>query len=222
MIKVEIFTHEPFQINSYLIWDEERRCSALVDCGRDIAQIMTFIKAHDLVCQDVFQTHGFLEFLEGQPALRDQLDLSAYMSPQDEFWLAHLDTQAIMLSVDHPPQAFIDQQALDGDSFSIGSIRVNVLHTPGNTPGGLSYYMPGVNGVFVGDLLYAGDLGPTDVPYGDTAQMTASVRERILTLPDDTVIYPGRGPITTVGWEKKGNSFKPRPYAIAPSSPAGI
>ena len=221
MMKVEIFTHAPFEINSYAVWDEDQRRAVLIDCGRDMASVLAFLTAHRLDCRDVFQTHGFLEFLEGQPALRDALDVSAYMSPLDEFWLAHLDTQALMLSVEAPPQAFIDQQLLDNDVIPCGPIRVNVLHTPGNTPGGLSYYLPGVHGVFVGDLLYAGELGSTDVPYGDTAQMTASVRERIFSLPDDTVIYPGRGPITTVGWEKHNNSFIPRPYATCPAPAKG-
>ncbi len=217
MLHVQTFTHEPFRVHSHLVWDDETAKAVLIDVGRDYQAIVDFVCEHELALEDVFHTHGFLEFLEGQPELRDELDIVAHMNPLDEFWLAHLHTQATILNVESVPLAFIDQQVLPGDVFDYGSFEVQAIETPGNSPGGLSYYVPQAQAVFVGDVLYAGRIGPTDIPHGNTDLLVRMIRERIFTLPDETTIYPGRGPATTVAHEKRFNSLETRPYAIKPS-----
>ncbi len=212
MISIETFFHDPYGIQSYLVWDNESSQALSIDIGGNVPPILSFLEKNKLTLEDVFHTHPFLEYLQGQPALRDVLDITAHMNPVDEFWLAHLDTQATILGTDMP-QAYVDQQIFPEDVVQVGSLEVRALDTPGNTPGGVSFYLPEIQSVFVGDVLVAGAMGPTDVPHGSEDRLRRAIQEQIFTLPDETIIYPGRGPATTVKAEKRGNSLKSRPYA---------
>jgi len=218
---IESFTHQPFNIHSYLVWSEAQPECLMINAGREVAPIVAFCEAHHLKLHHIFHTHGFLEFLEGQPLLRDYYDLTAYMSPMDEFWLAHLDTQATILGVNTPPMAFVEQQVNDGETIMVGDIEVRVIHTPGNSPGGMSYYLPQLSAVFTGDTCYRGYLGATDVPHGNAELLQTSVQTRLWTLPEDTQLLPGRGLTTTVAAEKSHNTLqcvaygKPLPELMA-------
>lgn len=207
-IHIKSFLNEPFDVYHYVIWKEGQPEALMVNAGRDIEPVVALCQAENLELNHILHTHGFLEFLEGQPPLRDYYDLTAYMSPLDEFWLAHLDTQATILGVDAPPMAFVEQQVNALETLDVAGIQVKVIHTPGNSPGGMSYYLPEANTVFTGDTCYAGQLGATDVPHGDKDTLITTVKEKILTLPDETRIFPGRGPSTTVGAEKQQNSLE--------------
>ncbi len=210
---VETFVHKPYEINSYLVWDESSRDALLIDIGGQVQPILDSLKQHELMLEDVFHTHPFLEYLQGQPQLRETLDLVAHMNPIDEFWLAHLDTQATILGAE-APQAYVDQQIFPEDVVQVGTIEIQALDTPGNTPGGVSFYLPSFQIVFVGDVMTAKAMGPTDVPHGSESRLKQSIEEQIFTLPEMTVIYPGRGPSTTVKEAKTHNSLVSQPYAM--------
>lgn len=208
-IQIHTFTHSPFQINSYVIERKDTQQAILVDIGRDADPILNLLNEKQLQFDDLLHTHAFIEYMEGQPALREQLDFLAYMSPMDEFWLAHFDTQAGILNVDIIPQAYIDQQVLPEDVFTLADLEMRVLSTPGNTPGGTCYYFPQLNAVFTGDTLYARAIGPTDIPYGNEDKLWESIQNELFTLPEDTVVYPGRGPSSTLGEIKAAHQQTP-------------
>lgn len=211
-ITIHTFIHEPFAINTYLLENTETQTGFLVDIGRDVQPILDQIQQHGLTVDDLLHTHAFLEFLEGQPAFREQQDILAHMSPMDEFWLAHVDTQATILNVEHIPQAFVDQQVFPDDTQILGELQVKSISTPGNSPGGTCYYAPDAQVVFTGDVLYKGAIGPVDIPHGNIKQLIESIQTQLFTLPDETIVYPGRGPQTTIGTEKAHNTLTPIKY----------
>jgi len=197
----------------------------MVNTGHDMQAVIDYISHHELQADALLHTHGFLEYMEGQEALREVIDITAYMSPLDEFWLAHLDTQASVLNAPRVPFPFLDQQVIPDETLTLGTsaspITVNALHTPGNTPGSTCFYLPAAGIVFTGDVLYAGDLGPVDIPHGSLDQLKNSIQAQLFTLPDDTQVFPGRGAETTIGHEKLHNSFSPRRFGKAhlPATP---
>lgn len=215
-IHIRTIQHQPFAINSYVVWHTEDKQAVLVDVGRNVDEIRQVLEDEQLTCEDVLHTHAFLECLEGQPDLRETHDIICHMSPMDEFWLAHLDTQATVLNVDTVPMAFVDQQVLAGDTIDVGQLSFQVLSTPGNTPGSTSFYLPeahdGQGAIFVGDVLFKGQVGPVDVPHGCINKLKTTIEDHLFTLPDTTVVYPSRGPITTIGTEKASNQFQPVRY----------
>lgn len=219
--EIHTFIHAPFQINSYVIERPDTQQAILVDIGRNTEPILALLADKNLQFDDLLHTHAFIEFMEGQPELRESLDFLAYMSPMDEFWLAHFDTQAGILNVETIPQAYVDQQVLPEDVFTIAGLKMQVLSTPGNTPGGTSYYFPELNIVFTGDTLYASAVGPTDIPYGNTDKLLESIERELFTLPDTTMVYPGRGPADTLGNIKARHAqkpFEPIVYGKVPSA----
>lgn len=209
---IHTFTHEPFAVNTYLLENPTTKAGFLVDMGRDVQPIIDYIEQNSLEVEDLLHTHAFLEFLEGQPAFREQQDILAHMSPMDEFWLAHVDTQATILNVEDIPQAFVDQQVFPGESQKIAGLDVQSISTPGNSPGGTSYYVAEAGVVFTGDVLYKGAIGPVDIPHGKVEQLIESIQTKLFTLPDETIVYPGRGPQTTIGAEKASNPLTPIKY----------
>lgn len=197
-ITIETITHAPFNANSYIIHKQGSTDAFLVDCGRNCTAIKQYLDDNSLEYEDVLHTHAFIECLEGQPTLRETDDLIAHMSPMDEFWLAHLDTQAIVLNVETVPQAFVDQQVLHDDKLICAGLDVHVIETPGISPGSITYYVPEANAAFVGDVIRDGGLGPLDLPYTSAKNLRDSIEQRLLTLPEDTMLYPSRGPAMAV------------------------
>lgn len=211
-IHIHTINHQPFCINSYIVWREGSSDAVLIDIGRDVDAVRAYLDEHNLNCEDVLHTHAFLECLEGQPELRETHDIICHMSPMDEFWLAHLDTQATVLNVDTVPMAFVDQQVMDGDVIKAAGLTFEVLSTPGNTPGSTTYYLKEANAAFVGDVLFKNNVGPVDIPHGNINKLKTTIEERLYTLPDDTIVYPCRGAQTTIGDEKAQNKLEPIRY----------
>lgn len=213
IIHIETFCHAPFNVNSYVVWDEATRHATLIDIGRNVPAVLAYLESHTLTCENVLHTHAFLECLEGQPELRETHEVVCHMSPMDEFWLAHLDTQATVLNVEQVPMAFVDQQVMDGDTIGSGSLTFTVMETPGNTPGSVSYYLPQANAIFVGDVLFKDRVGPVDIPHGNLARLKETIETRLFAaLPAETTVYPSRGPATTLGAEQQTNTFEPIRY----------
>ncbi|MDH4379618.1 MAG: MBL fold metallo-hydrolase [Vampirovibrionales bacterium] len=219
VVKIE---HPPYGVNSYVVWDEATKDAFLVDIGHCIQPVLGVITANALNCEMLFHTHAFLDTMLGQPALRDEMNLLAHLNPMDEFWLAHMDTQSMVLGIADIPQAFVDQQVREGDVIQVGSIKVKVLETPGCTPGSVSYYVEEAGLLFVGDVIYKGSLGPTDIPYANTERLIETVKNRIFTLPDAVRLLPTRGDETTVGAEKATNTLTPTKYGQFVTRPARV
>ncbi len=208
MLTVKCFTLGMFQVNNYLLYDDADRQAVLVDTGKDPYPVLDYIKAHQLDLKLLLYTHTHIDHVEGHEVIREAYpDLEAWMHPEEQFWVDALPMQAEMFRMDPPKTPVITGMVTPGQVFQVGAFTLEARFCPGHTPGGISYYVSQGPFLFTGDSIFAGTIGRTDFPKGDFETLMASIREQILTLPDETVVYPGHGPSTTVGEERRSNPY---------------
>lgn len=193
------------QANCYILGDEATREAVVIDPGGDTPMVVKALQARQLEAKVILATHGHFDHVEGLAGLKRATGAPIYVHRGDLPLIQGMTGQALLFGVKveaaPPPDRFLE----DGEVVSCGSLSLTVVHTPGHSPGSVSYLLD--EKVFVGDLLFAGSIGRTDLQGGDYDTLIRSVRERIFTLPDDTVVYPGHGPATTVATEKRTNPF---------------
>lgn len=196
--------------NCYLLGDERSRRAAVIDPGGGGGRICSRIRDLGLELAAILNTHAHYDHIVAAWTLKKELGGEIYLNPADQPLLLQVIFGLAMRF--HPeirPVApdEIDRMPIEGDILEFGEIRIEVLETPGHTPGHVSYYLSDHGMVFSGDTIFAGSIGRTDFPGGSHEQLLHSVRTKIFTLPDRTAIYPGHGPKTTVGKEKRTNPF---------------
>lgn len=195
------------QCNCSVIGDEVSREAIVIDPGDDVSGIVDILNRHGLTAKMIVITHAHIDHIGGAEKLRRLTGAPVYMHEADKMLSDRLDIQAGWLGVETPRNPGIDTPAHEGDVLRAGSIEARVLHTPGHTPGSISIYLPRENRLIAGDTLFQGSIGRTDLPGGDTAQIARSIRGKLYTLPDETIVYPGHGETTLIGVEKKSNPF---------------
>lgn len=201
----------PLQENTYLVWDEQNN-AAIIDAGMFSQEEKMYVKSivdeRELHLKAVLNTHLHFDHQAGNRFLYDTYQLQPMAGREDQFLLDTLQESAARFGIllTDPAQA-IGHYLTDGEEICIGAIRFEVLHTPGHSPGSYSFYSADSGVVFTGDALFKGSIGRTDLPRGDYATLIQAVRERLLTLPDETKVYSGHGPSTTIGYEKQYNPF---------------
>jgi glyoxylase-like metal-dependent hydrolase (beta-lactamase superfamily II) len=197
----------PYQQNCSLVWDAQGR-AALIDPGGEADRLLAEVARRDLTLQSILLTHGHLDHVGAAAELRDALGIPI-IGPQHEeqFWLDILPRQAEMFGF--PPIAAFtpDQWLEDGDVVGVGSIRFEVLHCPGHTPGHVVFYQREARLAFVGDVLFKGSIGRTDFPRGDHAALIRAIRDKLFPLGDDVRFVPGHGAMSTFGHERLENPF---------------
>ena len=202
--RVVTLTNGAFAENCYLVADAVSGDAAIVDPGED-AELFRASLAHERWnIRAIWLTHAHLDHVAGVAAMRED-GVSVWLHPADRPLYDGFPAQARAFGLDGTAPPPPDRALADGGSVSIGSYAFRVVHTPGHTPGGVC--LVGLGVAFVGDTLFAGSIGRTDLPGGDTQALLASIHEKVFALPDDTVVYPGHGPATTIGAEKKDNPF---------------
>ncbi|HRK79489.1 MAG TPA: MBL fold metallo-hydrolase [Thiobacillus sp.] len=197
----------PYQQNCSLLWDEAGR-AALIDPGGEAERLLAEVARRDLKLQSILLTHGHLDHVGAAAELRDALGIPI-IGPQreEQFWLDALPQQAELFGFP-PAQAFTpDQWLADGDRIEVGSVRLDVLHCPGHTPGHVVFYQPAARLAFVGDVLFKGSIGRTDFPRGDHAALLDAIRGKLFPLGDDVRFVPGHGAMSTFGHERRENPF---------------
>lgn len=211
-MKVSRFVFNMFGINTYVMWDPESREAAIVDPGmideREREALDSFIKRNNLKVTQLINTHAHLDHIFGNAYIKDKYGLKIQGEPSDTFLAETLPEQAARFGLRMPLQPSGIEVALhDGDSLRLGDEMVEVIGVPGHSPGSIALYCPLSGFVITGDALFQGSIGRTDLPRGDYDTLVRSIREKLLTLPDDTVVLPGHGGETTVAHEKKTNPF---------------
>jgi len=195
----------PIQSNCYIVGCEKTREAAVIDPGGDADKILITLAKDKLRCLYIINTHGHFDHSADNKRLKEVTGAQLLIHPADAPMILNQSMGGGMwgLHVDNSPPP--DRYLGEGDIITFGDISLKVLHTPGHSPGGISLVTDKM--VFVGDTLFAGSIGRTDFPGGDYEGLLRQVRDKIFTLGDDVVVYPGHGPKTTVGRERKTNPF---------------
>jgi glyoxylase-like metal-dependent hydrolase (beta-lactamase superfamily II) len=197
----------PLAVNCYLVEHVGTRKAAVIDPGDDGGSILGEIGRLGLEVDKILLTHGHFDHVGAVRILREASGAKVHIHPDDVERLSTARRQGLMFGLrvpdPPPPDVLVDE----GDTVPFEDREFLVAHTPGHTPGCVSYIMGREKMAFVGDLIFAGSIGRTDLPGGDNDLLIRAVREKIFVLPDDTVLFPGHGPATTVGEEKRSNPF---------------
>jgi hydroxyacylglutathione hydrolase len=203
----EILPVGPLQCNCSIFGDETTREAVVVDPGDDISDIQTILDRHHLRVTAIVITHAHIDHIGGAEKLKKTSGAPVYMNENDRFLSSNLAMQAAWLGVPPPADPGVDVASKDGDVISLAQTSFHVLHTPGHTPGSISLWIPSESKLVAGDTLFRDSIGRTDLPGGNYQQEIASIREKLLTLPEESVVIPGHGGITTIGREKERNPF---------------
>lgn len=199
------FTLGPFQTNSYLVYSEASQLAVVIDPAAADPSIPDFLEKNGLKLKYIFLTHSHLDHIGGVSALKAKYHPEIILHQNDVSLLESADEFARMLGLP-PPKAFQPDMLLtDENEIKFSDLQFNVLHTPGHTPGSVSFVIDDL--AFVGDTLFAQSIGRTDLPGGNYEKILTSIREKLFTLPDETRVFPGHGPDTSIQIEKVTNPF---------------
>jgi len=215
---IEELTVTAFQQHTRILGCEKTRQAICIDPGDEAERIVETLDRRGLNLQAIALTHAHLDHVGGVAALKKlKPDAKINLHKGDEFMYAGLPEQPAWLGIPRSqwaalgfafePPPPIDEYWTDGQTYDVGKLQFKVLHCPGHTPGHVVLYEPTERKVFVGDVLFAGSIGRTDLPGGSTEQLLDSIKSKLLTLPDDVVVYSGHGPLTTIGEERLTNPF---------------
>jgi hydroxyacylglutathione hydrolase len=210
---VESFRTGPLGCNCSIVMDAESKRAIVVDPGGDLELIAARLQALEAQVEAIVHTHTHVDHVGATKGLQDATRARACIHESDRPLYELLPIQAAMLGVPLPPIAEMEGSLLDGGAIRAGGIEMGVLHTPGHTPGSVTFVVTagGVTRVFSGDSLFRRGIGRTDLWGGDSALLMKSLREKVLALPDDAIVVPGHGPDTTIGEERTANPFlRPR------------
>lgn len=203
---LRVLTVGPLATNCYVVACPETREALIVDPGWDPRQILAVVQALGLQVRYVVNTHAHWDHIGANAPVVAATGARLALHPADRPLLearGGADLWAIPVPASPPPD--VDLQ--EGDVLEVGTLRFHVLFTPGHTPGHIALYEPQAGIVFDGDVLFARGIGRTDLPGGDATALLRSIREKLLSLPDETRVYPGHGPWTTIGEERVANPF---------------
>lgn len=203
----ETFPVGLLQCNCTVLGDEQTGAATVIDPGAGIAQILAVLARHSLSLQHIVVTHAHIDHIAGALALKEATGAPILYREADLPLVAMMDVQAGWLGIETPEVKPPDHAPTDAEKLSFGSLDAEILYTPGHTEGSLCVYMPQEGLLLAGDTLFAGSVGRTDLPGGHHRTLIRSIRERLLPLPDATVVVPGHGRETTIGVERVSNPF---------------
>ncbi len=203
----EIIPVGPLQCNCSVIGDEASREAIVIDPGDDVEQVLSLIRKHNLQVKQIVITHAHIDHVGGAMKLRASTGAPILLNQNDYALLKMLDVQAAWIGMPTPGKVEIDNSLGQADTVKAGSLAAQVLETPGHTEGSICLYFPLEKKLIAGDTLFAGSIGRTDLPGGSYQKILHSLHDRVLALPDETVVVPGHGPLTTIGEERESNPF---------------
>jgi glyoxylase-like metal-dependent hydrolase (beta-lactamase superfamily II) len=198
----------PFQQNCTLLWCEATKRAVVIDPGGDLPEIERAIAQAGVTVDKIWLTHGHVDHVGGAADLKASLNVPIEGPHRDDlFLLQHVAESARMFGLRNASNVTPDRWLKDGDQVEVGELTFDVLHCPGHSPGSVAYFNAGERLAIVGDVLFAGSIGRSDLPGGDHQQLLESIREKLLPLGDDVAIISGHGPTSTIGRERATNPF---------------
>jgi len=203
----EILPVGMLECNCSIFGDETTREAIVIDPGDNVDEIQAVLERHSLQVKAIVVTHAHIDHVGGAKELRKLTGAPVYMNANDRELLDHINIQAEWLGIEDPGGVEVDSGLRDGDKLVAGVTEFQVLETPGHTQGSVSLWIPSENKLIAGDTLFRDSIGRTDLPGGDGRQILVSIRDKLMPLPDETVVIPGHGRQTTIGREKAHNYF---------------
>lgn len=198
----------PFMKNGFVLGCETTRQGVVIDPGDDVDLLLAAVDQHGLAISAILLTHAHLDHVTGVARAKDALGVPVWLHEADNPLYENVVQQGAMFGFRVDPQPAVDRFYTEGQVIEVGELRLTVRHTPGHCPGGVCLALAGTpQTLFVGDTLFAGSIGRTDLPGGDTATLMRSIRDVLYAFPDDTIVLSGHGEPTTIGREKRTNPF---------------
>ena len=204
-LQVEQLVVGPLDSNCFIVWDDQIKQGVVIDSGDDADKILNRIKELGIEIKAILVTHGHFDHVGAVAPLKRELNVEFLAHKDDLFFIEDGENAARRWGfiIEQPPKP--DRFIEDGDTIEVGNYELEVLHTPGHSPGGVSFLHNRM--VFGGDTLFQSSIGRTDFRKGSFEELEKSIKTRLYTLPDDTIVYTGHGPTTTIGEEKRYNLF---------------
>ena len=204
-LQIDVMTVGSFAMNAYMIYNMKTQDAILIDPGSESDRIIAHVQEKGVRLISILNTHCHIDHVAELAFVQNHFNVPFYIHKEEKPLLEGLEEQGAFFGIETKGIPDVAGNLSEGDTIQLGDIAGRVLHTPGHSPGSISFHLD--NHLFVGDCIFMDSIGRTDLYKGNYDQLIKSIKEKIFTLPDDTILYPGHGPTTTVGREKKYNPF---------------
>jgi hydroxyacylglutathione hydrolase len=203
------------QCNCSIIGDPKTREALVIDPGDEVERLLGLLGRYKLIVKAIISTHAHIDHVGGLAKLHHYTGAPVMMHGDDLPLYHAMEMQASFIGMQPPEVTDVDHLLKEGDALQWGGLQANVMHTPGHTPGSVCLYLPKDAGevkltqpqLFAGDTIFAGSIGRTDLWGGSLDQIMESLTQKVMQLPDETIVHPGHGPSTTIGQERESNPF---------------
>lgn len=210
MISVHTFIFNTFQVNTYLLYDDTGEAIIIdpaCDSAEEFNQLKNYIEEHQLSLQRIINTHGHIDHIAGVQRVVDYFNVPFEIHPDDVFLLKVAPQSAQVFGFELETAKMPDGKIEEGKAVTFGNSTLKTLHVPGHSPGSIVFYCKESKFAVVGDVLFSGSIGRTDLPGGDYETLISCIKTKLLTLPRDTKVFSGHGPSTTIQQEHDTNPF---------------
>lgn len=210
MLQIKTFVFNPYQENTYVLYDENRNC-IVIDPGmhnhREENEFKNFIDGHQLTPTQLINTHGHIDHVLGNHFVCETYNLIPQFHQEELPLIIQVQNYAPQMGIRYEPSPIPETFLQEGDRIHLGEEELTLILAPGHSPGHLCLYSAAHHFLIGGDVLFRGSIGRTDLPAGNHQQLLDSISHKIYTLPEETIVYPGHGPVTGIGEEKRSNPF---------------
>ena len=210
-MQIKTFVVNPIQVNCYLLWDETDE-AVLIDCGawtpEERTRIKLFVQSQGLTIKHYLNTHLHFDHIFGNAYVEETFGVKAEASDKDWNWAESISERVARFGMRYNEKVpALGNVLKDKDVIVFGNQKIDVISVPGHSPGSLAFHIPKQKALFTGDALFCQSIGRTDFPDSNHMELITAIREKLFTLPDDTVVYPGHSEKTTIGFEKRYNMY---------------